>query len=137
MCAENNSDYLKDDWSIPFGWIIKTYRHMNVSPSDFQETEKFFEDLDDNRLAVPGSRDISYGNYDRIQMLPVDSFSDYAKEAYQTYRWYGSSQAIFIYPIQGLHSSGTDKEGINGAERIFGWGRRTVMVTVNYSAFIR
>ena len=122
MRTEKNSECSETKWKVPFGWIIKTYRHLNVSPSDFKQTEMFFEDLDKNRLAIPGSRDISYGNYDRIQMLPVDSFSDYAKEAYQTYRWYGSSQAIFIFPIQGLHDSGSGEEEKKSPERIFGWG---------------
>ena len=87
---------------IPYGWVIKTYKHMNVSSADFNEADDIFNRMSDDPVLVGragGSRDITYGNYDRMQVIPVNSFADFSKEADESYNWYGSSQAIFLFPI--------------------------------------
>ncbi len=88
------------DFLYPNGWVIKTYRHINVSHSDFSNTEDFLEKLKADETYPHRHRDIAYGIYDRIQMSPVNSFSEFSNKSNATYNWYGSSQAILLFPLE-------------------------------------
>ena len=94
----------------PNGWVIKTYKHMNIPKTDFEETQKVFKDIKGSNGTEHQYKDITYGTYDRIQMLPVDGFSDFIRESNKAYDWFGMSQAILLFPL--------DKEG----NRHFLWG---------------
>ena len=37
----------REDPSFPNGWVIKTYRHMNVPRSDFDDTEQLLKEFHD------------------------------------------------------------------------------------------
>lgn len=53
-----------------------------------------------NETDAAGHRDIAYGNYDRIQMIPVNTFTDFTNQSYRTYSWYGSSQVMLLFPLE-------------------------------------
>ena len=105
--------------SVPNGWVIKTYRHLNIPRSDFNNTKKLFDELHKEKTRESerqngerySNRDITYGNYDRIQLVPVNSFSDFTNESSKAFNWYGSSQSILLFPLE------ADKR-----KRSFKWG---------------
>lgn len=105
---------------VPNGWVIKTYRHLNIPRSDYMGTKSLFEALHKDRLSAMkpstgekySNRDITYGNYDRIQLVPVNSFNDFTNESSRAFNWYGSSQSILIFPLESDES-----------KRPFKWGK--------------
>lgn len=103
-----------DNAKFPNGWVIKTYKHMNIPRSDFEDTETVFNVIADkyDENNEHHYRDITYGTYDRIQMLPVDSFSDFIKEFNEAYNWYGTTQSILLFPLEK-----------DNAKRSFMWGK--------------
>ncbi len=109
----------------PSGWVIKTYRHMNIPKSDFRGTKELFDEIHRRRKEDTNAsarekhpnRDITYGNYDRIQMVPVNSFSDFTNESSKTYNWYGSSQSILIFPLENGKSRRRFHWGVNSNGR--------------------
>ena len=84
---------------------------MNIPKSDFQETEKLFNEVHKSNLEVHQYREITYGNYDRMQLIPANSFSTFTRESGKAYDWYGTSQAILLFPLEK-----------NTAKRSFKWG---------------
>ena len=100
----------KENWYSPSGWAIKAYKHMNVPSSDFQATNRFFNEITQGRKETIGrERTIAYGNFDRIQLQPIRSFSEFS-DVSNLHNWFGSSQAILLY-------SWKDKQG----DRVFEW----------------
>lgn len=100
-------------WNIPYCWAVRTYKHLNISSMDFEKTESIFSQMADNAETnvFAGRRDIAYGNYDRIQLIPVNTFSDFTDQSYKAYGWYGSSQVMLLFPLEE-----------NDSERSFVWG---------------
>lgn len=100
-------------WSAPPGWVIKTYKHMNIPNVDFWDTEVVLNDIvkNPNRQTdtVTGTRDIAYGTYDRIQLSAAEAFSALSVES-NRHNWFGSSQSILLFRLS--------DEG-----RVFQWGR--------------
>lgn len=104
----------KKKLDAPYGWVIKTYKRMNIPSSDHEKTEEVFSDLI-NLIPNEGSvRDVTYGNYDRISMYPVNCFSDFTDRSYKTIDWYGSSQAIILFPLEQ-----------DSSKRTYVWGRKS------------
>lgn len=87
----------------PKGWLIKANKYLNIPNTEHNAAAGLFEHVFENNNSVQGSRgltgyrDIAYGNYDRIQILPVDSLSYFTREANQAHNWFGSSQSILLY----------------------------------------
>ena len=107
---ETTAVNIKKKWETPSGWAIKAYKHLNVPSADFHETNNFFIRISQtNQDVIDGNRAIAYGNFDRIQLRPVDSFASFSSES-NLHNWFGSSQSILLY-------SWPDKEG----DRVFQW----------------
>lgn len=98
--SEGKLKKTEHEWSIPSCWAVRTYRHLNISSADYQKMEEVFSRMIGNTGNVAGRRDIAYGNYDRIQMIPVNTFSDFTDQSHKTYTWYGTSQAMLLFPIE-------------------------------------
>ncbi len=86
----------------PNGWIIDIYKYLAIPPYDFDETERIFgsEVSLDKVKARSGTRELAYGNYDRVQLRTVDNFSDYSAFSSQAHDWLGTSQSVFVYPLE-------------------------------------
>lgn len=91
---------MQKEW-FPNGWIINAYKHLNTPHSDFADTEIFFNSYEDDQNTFHNRRDIAYGNYDRIQLAPIDKFSEYSSKSNQSRGWFGSAQSLFLFPIEG------------------------------------
>ena len=98
-------------WSVPGCWAVRTYKHLNISSADYKKMEEVFSRMVGNTGNVAGRRDIAYGNYDRIQMIPVNTFSDFTDQSHKTYTWYGNSQAMLLFPLEE-----------DTSKRLFVWG---------------
>lgn len=105
---DENKDGRK--YRFPKGWLIKAFRNLRVPHKDHQDVTNYFQKLyekeqkrqqDEQDLsAVPfftGSREVAYGNYDRIQITPVEHLFDFTREANQAHDWLGSNQSILLY----------------------------------------
>ena len=86
----------------PNGWIIDIYKYLTIPPDDFDETEKLFgrEASPDRTRNSSGTRELAYGNYDRVQLRAVNNFSDYSALSSQAHDWLGTSQSVFVYPLE-------------------------------------
>ena len=86
----------------PNGWIIDIYKYLTIPPDDFDETEKIFgrEASTDRIRNSSGTRELAYGNYDRVQLRAVNNFSDYSALSSQAHDWLGTSQSVFVYPLE-------------------------------------
>ncbi len=98
-------------WSAPGCWAVRTYKHQNISSADYKKMEEVFSRMVGNTGNVAGRRDIAYGNYDRIQMIPINTFSDFTDQSHKTYTWYGNSQAMLLFPLEE-----------DTSKRLFVWG---------------
>lgn len=90
----------KNQAYFPNGWVVKTYKHMNIPKTDFDETQKVFKEIKKSFNGEHPYKDITYGTYDRIKMVPVDGFSDFIQESNKAYDWYGMSQTILLFPLE-------------------------------------
>lgn len=86
----------------PNGWIIDIYKYLAIPPYDFDETERIFGSSvsSDKVGAHSGTRELAYGNYDRVQLRAVNNFSDYSALSSQAHDWFGTSQSVFVYPLE-------------------------------------
>lgn len=86
----------------PNGWIIDIYKYLTIPPYDFDKTERIFGSAvsPDKVKARSGTRELAYGNYDRVQLRAVDNFSDYSALSSQAHDWLGASQSVFVYPLE-------------------------------------
>ncbi len=84
---------------IPNGFIIDLYKYLNTSPDDHEVMEQFYKDNHEQFCRHFGKREITYGNYDRIQLHPVEHFAEYTEKVGKTYNWMGTSQSIQIFPL--------------------------------------
>ncbi len=109
--SEGRLKKTKKEWSVPGCWAVRTYKHLNISSADYKKMEEVYSRMVGNTGNVAGRRDIAYGNYDRIQMIPVNTFSDFTDQSYKTYTWYGTSQAMLLFPIEE-----------DASKRFFVWG---------------
>lgn len=98
-------------YHYPKGWLITAFRNLRVPPKDhpvmtqhFRDTYKArnYPEQTQNERDMPGtpyfgSREVAYGNYDRIQITPVENLYDFTRVANQTHDWLGSNQSILLY----------------------------------------
>lgn len=86
----------------PNGWVIDIYKYLTTTPSDFKLMKQIYRAVagrDDYKIRS-GTREIAYGNYDRVQLRAVNRFSDYSTLSSQAYDWFGTSQSILVYPLE-------------------------------------
>lgn len=90
-------------YHYPKGWLITAFRNLRVSPQEHDVmTQHFRETYKERHQELPGtpyfgSREVAYGNYDRIQITPVEHLYDFTRVANQTHDWLGSNQSILLY----------------------------------------
>ena len=99
---------------FPKGWIVYLKKYMNRPSSDFDEYEELFQKM---RTRMPVYT--AYGNFDRIELVPINNFADYRENFSAAYSWLGKQQPIMLYAID------TEEE-----MRRFGYNQPSISDTV-------
>ena len=81
--------------SYPNGWLIRMKQFLKRPYDQFMTIENEFDEMKKDVTLYT-----SYGNFDRIEFLPVDRFSEYQDKISIDDKWYGKRQSIILYAIK-------------------------------------
>ncbi|MBD5170095.1 MAG: FRG domain-containing protein [Oscillibacter sp.] len=82
----------------PNGWLIRMKQYLRRPFTQYEIYEKQFKHLQNGTALY-----ISYGNFDRIEFVPITEFSSYRSCSAEDNLWYGKWQSIILYAINENH----------------------------------
>lgn len=79
----------------PNGWLIRMKQYSKRSYDQFEQYEDQFRQMRGNVAHYT-----SFGNFDRIEFVPIERFSAYRDQIASDNQWFGKQQAIILYALE-------------------------------------
>lgn len=97
------------------GWIVKMKKYMNESAREDADIQGYLNDNwnEDKKY----ENFVSYGEFDRLQFIPVEAWNEYHKE-FLSSDWVGQQQTVMLFNIGEENESDIDSYILKDEENI-------------------
>ena len=81
--------------AYPNGWLIHMKQYPLRSFDQFEQYEKYYK-----RIKSASTHYTAFGNFDRIEFIPISNFSDYQLKAADDKNWIGKQHTVILYVLE-------------------------------------